>query len=113
MKKKLGILLLIPVLLLVLTGCTALDDTEVSIKSAIKGFPITVSTYDTDGQKIDQIKAKSVDITTYAPMSNTDSNFNELSKVIDVEYGGNQMIHVGSSLIIVGRKSPYFSEGAG
>lgn len=82
-----------------LTGCTALDDTGLSIKSAIKGLPITVSTYDADGQKIDQIKAKSVDITTYAPMSKTDGNFNELSKVIDVEYGGNQMIHVGSSLI--------------
>lgn len=82
-----------------LTGCTALDDTGLSIKSAIKGLPITVSTYDADGQKIDQIKAKSVDLTTYAPMSKTDGNFNELSKVIDVEYGGNQMIHVGSSLI--------------
>lgn len=99
MEKKLSILLLIPALLLLLTGCTALDDTGLSIKSAIKGLPITVSTYDADGQKIDQIKAKSVDITTYAPMSKTDGNFNELSKVIDVEYGGNQMIHVGSSLI--------------
>ena len=58
-----------------------------------------MSTYAANGQKIDQIKAKSVYIHTDREMSKTDSDGNEKSSVIDVDYGKNRMTHVGSTLI--------------
>lgn len=63
------------------------------------GLPLIISIYDFDGQKIDQVKAKSADIHTDAAMNKTDKDFNEQSSVIDVDYGNKQMTHVGSTLI--------------
>lgn len=98
-RKKIGIAVLLMVLSLTLSGCAWFSDVTLDIRSNITGLPFTISTYDYDGQKIDQIKASSVKISTYKPMSKVDSNRNEQSNVIDVEYGNHQMIHVGSSLI--------------
>lgn len=75
------------------------DDFELDLRSTTTGLPLTVSTYDFDGQKIDQVKAKSADIHTDSEMSKTDSNGNEQSSVIDVDYGNKRMTHVGSTLI--------------
>ena len=75
------------------------DNFELTLESKTKGLPLTISTYDFDGQKIDQVKAKSADIHTDAAMSKTDKDFNEQSSVIDVDYGNKRMTHVGSTLI--------------
>lgn len=75
------------------------DNFELTLESKSKGLPLTISTYDFDGQKIDQVKAKSADIHTDAAMSKTDKDFNEQSSVIDVDYGNKRMTHVGSTLI--------------
>lgn len=75
------------------------DDFELDLRSTTTGLPLTVSTYDFDGQKIDQVKAKSADIHTDSEMSKIDSNGNEQSSVIDVDYGNKRMTHVGSTLI--------------
>ncbi|KRM32754.1 diaphanous-like protein [Lactobacillus intestinalis DSM 6629] len=69
------------------------------MRSKIGALPLTVSTYDSNGQKIDQITAKSVDIHTDKKMSQQDDKGKENSSVIDVDYGNNRMIHVGSTLI--------------
>lgn len=75
------------------------DNFELNLRSTTTGLPLTVSTYDFDGQKIDQVKAKSADIHTDSEMSKIDSNGNEQSSVIDVDYGNKRMTHVGSTLI--------------
>lgn len=75
------------------------DNFELNLRSTTTGLPLTVSTYDFDGQKIDQVKAKSADIHTDSEMSKTDSNGNEQSSVIDVDYGNKRITHVGSTLI--------------
>lgn len=75
------------------------DNFELNLRSATTGLPLTVSTYDFDGQKIDQVKAKSADIHTDSEMSKIDSDGNEQSSVIDVDYGNKRMTHVGSTLI--------------
>lgn len=75
------------------------DNFELTLRSKTTGLPLTVSTYDFDGQKIDQVKAKSADIHTDSEMSKTDGNGNEQSSVIDVDYGDKRMTHVGSTLI--------------
>lgn len=101
MKKLQKFLPLLAILALVplLAACSKISDYTLDLRSQLTGIPFTVSTYDFNGQKIDQIKAKSVHIETYKPMSKKTSDGDEQSKVIDVEYGGHQMIHVGSSLI--------------
>lgn len=76
-----------------------LDNAELTIRSKTAGLPLTISTYDFDGQKIDQVKTKSADIHTDNTMSKSDSNGNEKSSVIDVDYGNNRMIRVGSTMI--------------
>ncbi|MHA7078248.1 DUF5052 family protein [Lactobacillus delbrueckii] len=98
-KKRLLAACLALALLPLLSSCSMISDYTLDLKSKLVGIPFTVSTYDYDGQKIDQIKGKSVHIETYKPMSKKNSSGDEQSKVIDVEFGGQQMIHVGSSLI--------------
>lgn len=99
-KKKLISLLSLSILsVTLLSGCSNFENWELSMRSKIGALPLTVSTYDSNGQKIDQIKAKSVNIHTDKKMSQKDSNGNEKSSVIDIDYGHNRMIHVGSTLI--------------
>lgn len=69
------------------------------MRSKIGALPLTVSTYDSNGQKIDQIRAKSVNIHIDKKMSQKNSTGTEKSSVIDVDYGSNRMIHVGSTMI--------------
>lgn len=76
-----------------------LDNAELTIRSKTTGLPLTISTYDFDGQKIDQVKTKSANIHTDNTMSKIDSNGNEKSSVLDIDYGNNRMIHVGSTMI--------------
>ena len=84
--KKLMVIILLSLTAVSLAACSNIDDWSLSL-------------YDANGQKIDQIKAKSVYIHTDREMSKTDSNGNEKSSVIDVDYGKNRMTHVGSTLI--------------
>lgn len=99
LKKKLVLILLSCVFLLTLAGCSKFQNWELSLRSKVSGLPLTVSTYDAAGQKIDQIQAKSVDIHTDKEMSQKDDSGNENSSVIDVDYGNKRMTHVGSTLI--------------
>lgn len=99
LKKKLSLIFGLLVLVLTLTSCSKFENWELSMRSKIGALPLTVSTYDSNGQKIDQITAKSVDIHTDKNMSQQDDKGKENSSVIDVDYGNNRMIHVGSTLI--------------
>lgn len=98
-KKKVALLLLSCLVLFVITGCSDIQNWELSLRSKVGGLPLTVSTYDANGQKIDQIKAKSVDIHTDKKLSQKDESGKENSSVIDVDYGNQRMTHVGSTLI--------------
>lgn len=82
-----------------LSSCSNFENWELSMRSKIGALPLTVSTYDSNGQKIDQIKARSVNIHTDKEMSQKDDKGHENSSVIDVDYGKNRMIHVGSTMI--------------
>lgn len=99
LKKKLALFFSLGMLLLTLSGCSNFQNWELSLRSKIGALPLTVSTYDSNGQKIDQIKAKSVNIHTDKKMSQKDNSGKENSSVIDVDYGNQRMTHVGSTLI--------------
>lgn len=98
-KKKVALLLFSCLMLFTLAGCSNIQNWELSLRSKVGGLPLTVSTYDANGQKIDQIKAKSVNIHTDKKLSQKDESGKENSSVIDVDYGNQRMIHVGSTLI--------------
>lgn len=98
-KKKLALFFSLGMLLFTLSGCSNFQNWELSLRSKIGALPLTVSTYDSNGQKIDQIKAKSVNIHTDKKMSQKDNSGKENSSVIDVDYGNQRMTHVGSTLI--------------
>lgn len=99
LKKKLNLFLILGTLALTLSACSNIQNWELSMRSKIGALPLTVSTYDSNGQKIDQIKAKSVNIHTDKKMSQQNDNGKENSSVIDIDYGHQRMIHVGSTLI--------------
>lgn len=92
-------IILLSLIAVSLTACSNIDDWSLSMKSKIGQLPLIVSTYDANGQKIDQITSKSVYIHTDSKMSKKDSNGDEKSSVIDVDYGNKRMTHVGSTLI--------------
>lgn len=98
-KKKVALLLFSCLMLFTLAGCSNIQNWELSLRSKVGGLPLTVSTYDANGQKIDQIKAKSVNIHTDKKLSQKDESGKENSSVIDVDYGNQRMTHVGSTLI--------------
>lgn len=98
-KKKITLFFGLGILLFTLSGCSNFQNWELSMRSKIGALPLTVSTYDSNGQKIDQIKAKSVNIHTDKKMSQKDDKGKENSSVIDVDYGHQRMTHVGSTLI--------------
>lgn len=98
-KKKVALLLLSCLVLFTVVGCSNIQNWKLSLRSKVGGLPLIISTYDANGQKIDQIKAKSVDIHTDKDLSQKDSSEKENSSVIDVDYGNKRMTHVGSTLI--------------
>lgn len=63
--KKITLILSLSAVMITLSSCSSnIANWELSMRSKIGALPLTVSTYDSNGQKIDQIKAKSVDIHT-------------------------------------------------
>lgn len=84
---------------LTLAGCAGGENFELSMQQQASGLPLTVDTYNFNGQKIDQIRAKHVNIHSDDTMSEYGDNGNQQSDVIDVDYGKYRTIHVGASMI--------------
>lgn len=91
-KKLTAILALCLVLMPVLSGCAFFENAEIEIKQSTIGLPLQISTYDFNGQKIDEIKTSKAKIHTDREMSDK-SDGKENSSVIDVDYGSNRTVH--------------------
>lgn len=88
-KKKLQFATLIAVSSFLLSGCeSALSGRHIKLKE-IDDNPIIVSTYDYQGQKVDNFKLKSADIMSDRKISNA----------IDIKYGQNKIIHANNPMI--------------
>ena len=97
-KKHLFAAVLLICMVPVLSGCSIFKNAEIQLKQSTVGLPLQISTYDFNGQKIDEIKTSTANIHTDRQMSEkTDGKEN--SSVIDIDYGSNRTIHVGSTLI--------------
>lgn len=87
--------------LFVLSGCTSLLNWGKDFTQDFKGLSMIIQTYDSDSQLIDSVKGKSVKIekdTTF-DRKNSDGETSKESKVLSITIGGENMTHVGSSLI--------------
>jgi hypothetical protein len=104
MKKVSKLLKTLPVLVLLtvlLSGCTDLLNWGKDFKQDFKGLNMVIQTYDNDSQLIDSIKGKSVKIEKDTTFDRKDSEgeTRKESKVLSITVGGENMTHVGSSLI--------------
>ena len=55
-KKHLFAVILLMCLVPVLSGCSYFENAEIQLKQSTVGLPLQISTYDFNGQKIDEIK---------------------------------------------------------
>ncbi|MFW3654531.1 DUF5052 family protein [Vagococcus fluvialis] len=104
MKKISKLLKTLPVLVLLtvsLSGCTDLLNWGKDFKQDFKGLNMVIQTYDNNSQLIDSIKGKSVKIEKDTTFDRKDSEgeTRKESKVLSITVGGENMTHVGSSLI--------------
>ena len=76
---------------LLLGGCSsALSDTSVSIKEVNAENPVIISTYNYEGQKIDQIKTNQVKV-------KADEH---IDSALSVKYGQNRIVHENNPMLI-------------
>lgn len=89
--KKLITSLTVTAISISLSGCTsALSDTSVHIKQVNSENPVMISTYNYEGQKVDQIKTNQVKV-------KADQN---IDSALSVKYGQNRIIHENNPMLI-------------
>lgn len=90
-------------LVLMAVSLSACQDVRMFFKGfeqSFKGLEMTVRTYDEESQVIDQIDGKSVMIERDKKFDTTNGESTDKGDVIKVTIGGNELHHVGSSMII-------------
>lgn len=85
-----------------ISGCNAFKNELGKMREALKGRTAIIQTYDEESNIIDQIKGRSVSITSENKfdIKNEDGQTTNKSSVISITVGGKSMVHVGSSLIM-------------
>lgn len=99
--KKILAISLVAVLVLTLVGCNWFEKKLGDLKEALVGREMIIQTYDENSQLIDRVQGKSVSIKAddEFELTDVDGNVVEKSSVLNITVGGNEIIHVGSSLI--------------
>lgn len=102
LKKIITTLTLTTLLTIPLTGCEFFNNTAVNIKEEFNGLEATIQTFDAKGNVIDNVKGNSIAVQTdnRFDVRGPDGTVTKESSVLNVQIGGNQMYHVGSSLIM-------------
>ena len=100
MKKSISISLVVA-LVFTLAGCNWFEKKLGDLKEALVGREMIIQTYDENSQLIDRVQGESVSIKAddEFELTDVDGNVVEKSSVLNVTVGGNEIIHVGSSLI--------------
>ena len=89
------------IMIVVVSGCAAFQNAAEQIEEALQGRSLTMTTFATDGQVIDQVNGKSMRIARDTTFDSTDSagGSNADSSVLMISIGDNHIRHVGSTLI--------------
>lgn len=99
--KKWRLVLLLIVATLLLSSCNAVKWFMGNVKEELVGRELILQTYDEDSQMIDSVKGKSISIEADEKFAIKDKEGSTVSKsaVLNITVGGNQMLHVGSSML--------------
>jgi len=99
--KKIISISLVAVLVLTSAGCNWFEKKLGDLKEALVGREMVIQSYDENSQLIDRVQGKSVSIKAddEFELTDVDGNVVEKSSVLNITVGGNEIIHVGSSLI--------------
>lgn len=102
LKKTLTTLALTTALALPLTGCELIQNTTVNVKEEFAGLEATIQTFDARGNIIDNVTGNSIAVQTdnRFDIRGSDGTVTKESSVLNIQIGGKQMYHVGSSLIM-------------
>ena len=87
---------------LVVSSCSMFDNNVKNMQEEFEGLEATIQTFDAQGQVIDNVKGKSIAVTTdnRFDIKGADGSVTKESSVLNIQVGGKQMYHVGSSLVM-------------
>lgn len=85
-----------------LASCSALDFALKDFNASLGNLSATMSTYDAQGEKIDQVHANSFSVTRDSRFDSVDSAGTSQadSAVLSITAGGHEVSHVGSAMVI-------------
>lgn len=101
MKKKIALLAMLVAVTTVLASCNAFKWFIGNVKEELVGRELILQTYDEESQLIDSVTGKSISIEADDKFAIKNDEGGTISKspVLNITVGGNQMLHVGSSMI--------------
>lgn len=87
---------------LAVSSCSMFDNNVKNMQEEFEGLEATIQTFDAQGQVIDNVKGKSIAVTTdnRFDIKGADGSVTKESSVLNIQIGGKQMYHVGSSLVM-------------
>lgn len=100
--RKMGALVAGILTLALLSGCAAFAQFGDDVNRAFNGMEATMVTYNQDGQKMDEVKGKSFNVSRDERFDgqNSDGTSKEDSSVLLVSLGDDHISHVGSTMIL-------------
>lgn len=102
-QKRTGLIALALVIIgLLASGCSMFGKGVDDLTSSLAGRAAVMTTFDENGNQIDEVKGKSFDIRRDETFDskNPDGSTNEDSQVLSISVGGHLIHHVGSTLIL-------------
>lgn len=100
--KRCKYLVVLVAISLFLSGCNLFEYEFGKMQESLQGREVVLQTYDEDSQIIDKVEGTSVSINADGKfkLTNSDGDTVEKSSVLNLTVGGNEVLHVGSSLIL-------------
>ncbi|ACA47071.1 DUF5052 family protein [Clostridium botulinum] len=88
--------------LFIVSGCNLLENEYKQLQEHFKGRNAIITTYDKESKPLDRIEGKSISISLDDKFKEQDEKGETIKKssVLNITVGNNQIIHVGSSLIL-------------
>lgn len=99
-KRKLTVLIFIPIFILSLTGCAVVWDRLKTMRGGLVGVDFNISAYDHFANKTLEVEGSKVTVSVLENKANIDSSSSGFeSGVLEITVNGRQMFQVGNTLI--------------
>ena len=100
--QKYSIVSIILIVSLIVSSCSYFKNDMKNMQEEFQGLEATIQTFDAQGQVIDNVKGNSISVETdnRFDIKGSDGSVTKDSSVLNIQVGGKQMYHVGSSLVM-------------